>query len=443
MSSSKKIKLTDHFKITSKPRDPFRNLSNQQQQQQQPNPLKQQQQSSQLEQSKAQLSQPPPLELIVESKEEPQVQKRPLEQSHYFNPNLPLQPSKQQQQQQPSLTQQHLKLHLNCQLQQQQPPKPLVIRQQDNKQLAQPTPQIRPPQVSSINKYISPPGKTLTVVDFDKNNLSNIFWESHYAWDCFEYDRTQEIKFKIHREALSQIDNNNELKRLSPQRWAELVDWLVQIQIRFGLEHEPIFMAVKLADHYLRHKFISQDQDILLFIVTMLISAKFDERIPPLLIGDLTKLARAQFGVRFSKKQVIAFEIDLLNTLNFHIRFPLSYGFLRRFAMCTRSDVRTIHLARYILESSLMEYDMIEILDSKIAAGSLLLAFKMLNQTGAWNDTAQYYTGYDETELYPLVKRLNELIIVLSRKRTNIRQKYRHESFKEVARIPPLLTEQM
>jgi hypothetical protein len=90
-----------------------------------------------------------------------------------------------------------------------------------------------------------------------------------------------------------------------------------------------------------------------------------------------------------------------------------------------------------------MEYDMIEILDSKIAAGSLLLAFKMLHQTGAWNDTAEYYTGYNEKELYPLVRRLNELIIVLSKKRTTIRQKYRHESFKEVARIPPLLTEQI
>lgn len=201
-------------------------------------------------------------------------------------------------------------------------------------------------------------------------------------------------------------------------------------------------MAVKLADHYLAHKFVPQDQEILLFIVTMLISAKYDERVPPILITDLTSLARKQFGIRFTKKQVISLEIDLLNTLDFHIRYPLSYGFLRHFAMCTRTDVRTIHLARYILESSLMEYEMIDILDSKIAAGSLLLAFKML-QTGAWDSTAEFYTGYNEEELYPLVRRLNELISVLSKKRTTIRQKYRHEAFKEVARIPSLSNEQI
>jgi hypothetical protein len=444
MSSSKKIKLTDHFKITSKPRDPFRNISNQQQQLKQ---QQQQQQQSSQPATKVQLSQhQPSIELIEEEpdKEEQQqlTRKQPLalRNSNHHNLPQPLQSHNHPQPQPPQQQQQHqnLKLHLNSQQQQQQlqNPKPTVTHLPPSPSL------IKPPQ-PDINKYLTPPGKSLTVVDFDKNNLSNIFWESHYAWDCFEYDRQQEIKFKIHREALGQLDNNNEVARLSPQRWAELVDWLVTIQIRFGLEHEPIFMAVKLADHYLAHKFVSPDQDVLLFIVTMLISAKFDERVPPLLIGDLTKLARAQFGVRYSRRQVINFEIDLLNTLNFHIRFPLSYGFLRRFAMCTRSDVRTIHLARYILESSLMEYDMIDILDSKIAAGSLLLAFKMLHQNGAWNDTAQYYTGYNEKELYPLVKRLNELIIVLSKKRTTIRQKYRHESFKEVARIPPLLSEQI
>uniref|UniRef100_A0A6G1SEN1 G2/mitotic-specific cyclin-B3 n=1 Tax=Aceria tosichella TaxID=561515 RepID=A0A6G1SEN1_9ACAR len=421
MSSSKKIKLTDHFKIASKPRDPFRNISNQQQQQQQ---LKLQQQQSSIPQLKAELPTllEPPFKVQLS-------QSQPLSQSQLqFQPSQPPPPP--------------------------QPPSPLkIIVEQEEKEDLQnnnsTTKQHKQQQQTTYrqpihhNKYITPPGKKGTVVDFDKNNLSNIFWESHYAWDCFEYDRKQEIKFKIHREALSQLDNNNELTRLSPQRWAELVDWLVTIQIRYGLEHEPVFMAVKLADHYLAHKFVSQDQDILLFIVTILISAKFDERVPPLLISDLISQARKQFGVRFSKKQVVSLEIDLLNTLNFHIRYPLSYGFLRRFAMCTRSDIRTIHLARYILESSLMEYEMIDILDSKIAAGSLLLAFKMLHQTGAWNDTAEYYTGYNEKELYPLVKRLNELITVLSKKRTTIRQKYRHESFKEVARIPPLLNEQI
>lgn len=423
MSSSKKIKLTDHFKIASKPRDPFKNISNQHQQLK----LKQQQLGQQPPEQELKGQHhnqlPPCLDLIEEHKEKDApktgLQYRPAQApqqlSHHQTHHIPL-PKPPQQPQQATQTKSTTTTQLL-----KTPPTPVL----------------------AINKYNSPPGKSRAVVDFDKNNLSNIFWESHYAWDCFEYDRQQEVKFKVHRDALYKIDNNNEGTRLSPERWAELVDWLVTIQIRFGLEHEPIFMAVKLADNYLAHKLVGQDQDILLFIVTMLISAKFDERVPPLLIGDLTKLARAQFGVRFSRRQVISLEIDLLNTLNFHIRFPLSYGFLRRFAMCTRSDVKTIHLARYILESSLLDYDMIEILDSKIAAGSLLLAFKMLHQTVVWDDTAEYYTGYTEKELTPLVKRLNELITVLSRKRTTIRQKYRHESFKEVARIPPLFTEQI
>lgn len=450
MSSSKKIKLTDHFRITSKPRDPFKNISNQ-------NQLLKQQQLNGAQTNKLQ-----PIE------EQKQQQQQPRE---HLNQNLPphqhpttsQQPPKPLQTRNPNYQNQLLQLLTQARAPQKQiTTSPQALKRLPQQQLPLNPTKLQPKQQQPVvtrhhdekahqqqnftNKYIEPPGKGPTVADFDKNHLSSFFWEPHYAWDSFEYDREQEIKLSTHRRALSQLqhDNNNEFA-ISPQRWAELVDWLVTIQIRFALEHEPVFMAVKLADHYLAHKYLTQDQDVLLFIVTILISAKFDERVPPLIISDLTKLARVQFGVRFTRKQVISLEIDLLNTLNFHIRYPLSYGFLRRFAMCTRSDVRTMHLARYILESSLMDYNMIEILDSKIAAGSLLLAFKMLGQHQhqnvlalAWDETAEYYTGYDERELSPLVKKLNDLVIVLSKRRTSIRQKYRHESFKEVARIPPL-----
>lgn len=269
------------------------------------------------------------------------------------------------------------------------------------------------------------------VFNYDETVLENVLWEPHYACDSFAYDRKQEIKFIVDKHRLD----------ITPQHRAELVDWLVAIQARFSLDHEPLYMAVKLADLYLMHKCIAEEDFILLYLTTMFIAAKFDERQTCLTMPLMLRQARAKFGVRYSVQQIISLEVDLLTTLDFNLRFPLSYGFLRRFARCTRSDMRTINLARYILESSLMDFDMIEILESEIAAGSLLLAHEMLNHTGAWNATARYYTGYEKRQLFPLIIRLNKMLLKYSKKKTAIKRKYSHELFGEVAKIPPILPE--
>jgi len=304
---------------------------------------------------------------------------------------------------------------------------------------------------SPLNKYLEPPGKNPDIFDYDKTLLNNVCWEPHYAHESFEYDRKQEIRFRnmrplymINRDiSTTPISGNNQLKNgtiMPPYKRVELVDWLVEIQINYDLDHEPLYMAVKLVDQYLMRKHVEPGQYELLFMVSMLIAAKFDERVPPITISELIEVTKIRFGLKYTRKQVVCLEVDILTTLQFDIRFPLSYGFLRRFARCTRSDNKTLFLARYILETSLMEQDMIEVIESKIAAGSLLLAFEMLHMNGAWDKTAKYYTGYDEKELYPLLANLNDMVLRLSKKRTAIRRKYSHEPYMKVAEIPPLIS---
>ena len=69
----------------------------------------------------------------------------------------------------------------------------------------------------------------------------------------------------------------------------------------------------------------------------------------------------------------------MLKVLDFNLNFPLSYSFLRRYARCASLSIETLTLARYILETSLTQYSLIEEFDSKMAAASLLLALKMKN----------------------------------------------------------------
>lgn len=59
---------------------------------------------------------------------------------------------------------------------------------------------------------------------------------------------------------------------------------------------------------------------------------------------------------------------------------------------CAKVTMPELTLARFILEFSLMSYDLITLSDSKIAAASLFMALRMNNKTG-WNKTLEHFSG--------------------------------------------------
>ncbi|VDK29321.1 unnamed protein product [Gongylonema pulchrum] len=78
---------------------------------------------------------------------------------------------------------------------------------------------------------------------------------------------------------------------------------------------------------------------------------------------------------KYERKMIEAFHGDF--------DCPLSYRFLRRFARVAEKDMRTLTLARYILETSLLFYEFISVPDSMMAAAALLLAMRMI-RAGHW-----------------------------------------------------------
>jgi hypothetical protein len=59
---------------------------------------------------------------------------------------------------------------------------------------------------------------------------------------------------------------------------------------------------------------------------------------------------------------------------------------------CAKVTMSILTLARFILEYSLMDYDIIRLSDSKVAAAALYMALRM-NKLDGWNKTLEYYAG--------------------------------------------------
>ncbi|XP_076762999.1 cyclin B3 [Xylocopa sonorina] len=260
--------------------------------------------------------------------------------------------------------------------------------------------------------------------DFDAENWLDPFQVSHYAMDIFNYLKDRERLFPI---------GDYMGKQVCLSRWmrALLVDWMVEVQESFELNHETLYLAVKLVDLYLTKVTVGKETLQLLGAASLFIASKYDERIPPM-VEDFLYICDGAY----TQRELIRMEMSVLKVVDFDLGIPLSYRFLRRYARCAKVSMPTLTLARYILEYSLMDYATIMFSDSKMAAAALLLALQM-KDLGGWTPTLEYYSGYKVDDIRDIVNILNQ---GLHRKHkevlTTVRNKYSHKIFFEVAKLP-------
>lgn len=106
-----------------------------------------------------------------------------------------------------------------------------------------------------------------------------------------------------------------------------LVDWMVEVQESFELNHETLYLGVKLVDYYLSKVIVGKETLQLVGAAAMFIASKYDERIPPL-IDDFLYICDGAY----SRRELIRMEMNVLKICDFNLGIPLSYRFLRRYA---------------------------------------------------------------------------------------------------------------
>uniref|UniRef100_A0A182QEQ4 Uncharacterized protein n=1 Tax=Anopheles farauti TaxID=69004 RepID=A0A182QEQ4_9DIPT len=264
-----------------------------------------------------------------------------------------------------------------------------------------------------------PPG----VEDYDLCYWNDIYQVSEYAQDIFDYLQEREPAYCVPDYIAGQ-------KHLTKRMRALLVDWMIEIQETFELNHETLYLAVKILDTYLSRVKIGHDLLQLVGIAGMLIASKYDERLPPT-VDDFVYFCDGAYD----RTDLLKMERTVFRTIGFDLGFPLSYRFLRRYARVNRIPMMTLTLARYILETGLMDYNTVLVRDSLLACAALFIARRMLNQPG-WNETLEHYSGYKVEQFKDAVILLNDGIRSRQYSFETVHKKYSHELFFEVAKCP-------
>ncbi|XP_076018541.1 G2/mitotic-specific cyclin-B3 [Genypterus blacodes] len=260
--------------------------------------------------------------------------------------------------------------------------------------------------------------------DIDAENSEDCFMSPEYAKDIFDYLKQREEKFDL-------TDFMPKQPSLNPEMRAILVDWLVEVQENFELNHETLYLAVKMTDHFLSLAPINREMLQLVGSTSMLIASKFEERNPPCLDDFLYICDDA-----YKREELISMEARILQTLSFDINIPIPYRFLRRYAKCVSAAMDTLTLARFVCELSLQEVDLVPVRGSLLAAACLLIAL-VTKDLGGWAPILQFHSGYQTSDLAPVVRRLHSMLTAPpDDKLKAIRSKYSHKVFFEVASMP-------
>jgi len=108
---------------------------------------------------------------------------------------------------------------------------------------------------------------------------------------------------------------------------AILIDWLIEVHMKFKLLPETLFLTVNLIDRYIENTVIPRTKLQLVGVTAMLIASKYEEIYAPE-VRDFVYIT----DKAYSKEEILKMECSMLATFNFNITFPSSYRFLERFS---------------------------------------------------------------------------------------------------------------
>ncbi|NWX47861.1 CCNB1 protein, partial [Steatornis caripensis] len=268
----------------------------------------------------------------------------------------------------------------------------------------------------------------LDVEDVDVEDATDTNFCSDYVNDIYKYLMELEQNQPVRPKYLTgqAIDGNMR---------AILVDWLVQVQMKFRLQQETLYMAVAIIDRFLQDNAVSKMTLQLVGITAMFIASKYEEIFPPD-IGELADIT----DKTCTKIQICQMEITILRALDFSVGRPLPPHFLRRASKIAEVDSKQYVLAKYLMELCIIDYDMVHFPPSKIAAAASCLALKLLNGC-KWTPTLQYYTSYTESDLLPVMQHIAKNVILMNEditKQTVIKRKYATSSHSKISTIEQL-----
>lgn len=274
----------------------------------------------------------------------------------------------------------------------------------------------------AFSRLMLPPN----VADIDSEDHDNPQLVSEYVNDIYQYMRQLEDRYAIREHYLETRDVTGRMRGI-------LIDWLVQVHLRFHLLQETLYLTVAIIDRFLQNQDVARSKLQLVGVTSMLIASKYEEMYAPE-IADFVYIT----DNAYTKSDIRKMECIILKMLDFQLGRPLPLHFLRRNSKAGDVDAAKHTLAKYLMELCIVDYELAHTPPSQIAASALCLSMKLLGGAD-WTDTLSHYSKYPESKLKPIMQRMAVLVSKSGTgKLTAIHTKYSSSKFMRTSRMPEL-----
>ena len=209
---------------------------------------------------------------------------------------------------------------------------------------------------------------------------------------------------------------------------AILIDWLIDVHLKYKLVPQTMYIAVNLIDRYLEKNETNRAKLQLVGVTAMFIACKYEEIYPP----DLKDFVYITDGA-YVKQDVLDMEYKMLKSLEFNITFPTQWSIFEIYKKKLDLDDKTFKLAWFLMELCLIDYKILKFKMSYIAASAILIAIKTL---GIYRSDFSSIIGIEENQLEECCKEIYNFYVYNSTHNLQaIRKKFAMTRFNEVSKI--------
>ncbi|PHT89388.1 G2/mitotic-specific cyclin-2 [Capsicum annuum] len=195
------------------------------------------------------------------------------------------------------------------------------------------------------------------LIDIDSDDANNPLAVVDYVGDLYANYRKMEV--------YSCVSPNYMDQQLDIDGWmrAILIDWLIEVHLKFELKDETLYLTINLIDRFLEKQAVPKPE-----------------------------------------LQLVGLEKAMLNTLQYSVSVPTAYVFMTRFLKDAQADKKLEVLSFFLIKLCLVEYEMLKYPPSFMAAAAIYTAQCTLYGVKEWTTTCEWPTGYSEdTLLHPKI----------------------------------------
>ncbi|KAG4133329.1 hypothetical protein ERO13_D08G090000v2 [Gossypium hirsutum] len=223
-------------------------------------------------------------------------------------------------------------------------------------------------------------------------------------------------------------------KDITPHMRGILINWLIEVHLKFDLMQETLYLMVTLLDRYLSEVQIKKNEMQLVGLTTLLLASKYEDFWHPR-VKDLISIS----AEAYTSEQMLKMEKLVLKELKFRLNAPTPYVFMLRFIKAAQSDTKLEHLAFYLIELCLVEYEALKFKPSLLCASAIYVARCTLQMSPSWTPLLCRHTRYDASE----IRECAEMILRFQRAASSGQlkvtfEKYASHELSQVAMITPL-----